>query len=287
MADDITESSIPIFVDMNINGMIIPKLVNFDNVYEFIGNIAAGKFGSVNKYRHRATGVIYAIKSVALTKDIQREAYILKKLNNPGIPTYYGSFIYNKRYHIVMEYVEGITLAEYMQNSGTIDPFTLYTFTKWLFNTVNYIHSRNIVHGDIKPLNIIINTIHKRFMLVDFGFACSTNIDNPYHCKNNTSGTPYFIAPEKWIYNITDLEILKKSDIWMIGITLYALVEKKSPWKSTNIDDLKKEIISMEPPPMISGPKQIQRLITACLRKNYKQRPTASEVIQALSQVKY
>ena len=162
-----------------------------------------------------------------------------------SIPIYHQ--IYESKYKnsiyifVLMEYIPGITLEQlinsYIKNDKTFDINYSIELLKKLSKIIYFLHKNNIVHRDIKPENIMIDEKNNRIVLIDFGFACSVNIDDPDYCQYN-QGSPLYIAPEYLIENNfldiakkeNNLKILKKGDIWSLGITFFNIYTQKTPY---------------------------------------------------------
>lgn len=231
-----------------INGHYIKKLHNFGDIYEFVKLLGSGASGIVNAYRERSTGNLYAIKEIILDNSnvqiIQNEINVLSKLSHDGIVKYFDSYICDQdgiiTYIIIMEYIEGYTLQQYI-DSLKREPNLKFVVNLmiWLFQTLNYLHNKSYVHRDIKPDNIMIDIKNKRFVLIDFGLTC--NIQSKPMCNyKEFVGSAAFIAPEKW--NAKNNKNLIKVDIWAAGITIFNVLERKLPWDGILSNSLEKEI---------------------------------------------
>src|SRR5438132_4027772 len=114
-------------------------------------------------------------------KECQSEANILNILsrNNRSIVKYYDSFIRfepgKSSFVIVMEYIQGFTLNDYIDDlirkKTVTKPFVVFVIAVWLFSVLDYIHNFGFVHLDIKPGNIMVDTLNKRLVLIDFGLS--------------------------------------------------------------------------------------------------------------------
>lgn len=145
-------------------------------------------------------------------KAIEKEAEALASLDHPQIPELLGQHKTETGYEIVMEYVDGRTLASLIGSS--IDEQKLKEIAKGLLEVLDYCHGRNILHRDIKPENIIINE-RGLPILVDFGLARnSANVG----ASTSLTGTLGFMPPEQWqgIFR-------PASDLYALGVTLVLL----------------------------------------------------------------
>lgn len=213
-------------------------------------------------------------------------------------------------YCIIMEYIRGFKLSDFIDNSveDIIDPITgdavnyynittkfsnseILTFFIHLAETLDYMHSKDIVHRDIKTDNIMFNSINMKY--IDFGFSCFCTLKAiKYRCRIRPMGTPPYMSPEIFDFvgqnrnleNDMDIEKLKKSDVWALGLVYYEFMYGTTPWKSDSVTDLMNEILDIDPVPFFNyeGDERLEKLVKKILHKNYNKRPTAREIIDYL-----
>lgn len=224
----------------------------------------------------------------SLEKTLKREYEMLRIISGvPNTVRYYEKFdevkIRNKTYlGLVMEYIEGYPLSKFAdcaeEANKQIPKDILQKFMLEMFRTVALLHNRNIVHRDIKLQNIIFN--RKELRLVDFGLACVLEDATDVECLPRSMGTIPYYAPE--ILDGTfkdDLEILKASDIWALGITFYYLIHFDFPFKGvSSLANMKKG--KYQKPKHRS--KIINEIIEKCLTPDWRKRPTAEELYEML-----
>jgi len=304
-------NSQPIFNMVDINGFKMRRLVNFSYVYEFIKDLGKGAFGTVSCYREKSTGNLCALKEIVIkTKtdvgELQKEVEALNKLSkgSKSIVQYHNSFIFMKEdqtiYVIVTEYIDGFTFHDYLDalimSKQTASPQTIYNLALWLFSTLSYIHDAGYAHRDIKPENIMIDRTANRFVLLDFGLTCPAK-GKSGAILENTQGTPEFIAPERWdvikssnkrsFFKRNDLSVLKKSDIWSAGITIFCAAELRVPWKHKDLFNMGREIIgvnSIEYTYPICG---IIDIIAMALHRDPNNRFTADLIVHHMKETIY
>ncbi len=148
-------------------------------------------------------------------------------------------------------------------------------------DAIEYMHSKFIIHSDIKPQNIIIGD--DRAILIDFDL--SSVIGHPvYSKKNSISGTPNYMAPEIWKRNKDVSYYL--SDIYSFGVTLYYVFNgKKLPYKPKSIEDMEYMIHNINPIPSKSGFSFLDKLIMLAISKDPDSRPTISEIKNCLKKL--
>ena len=240
--------------------------------FKLILPIAKGGYGTVGLYKKVSTGDLYTIKSVdinnmkekKLSKTLQNERNIMKEISNDYIVTTYYLFKDKVNYYFVMEYLPGGDVYHLL--SSIILPFsTIQLIVAETLLAVNYLHSKNIIHHDIKPENILISkTGH--FKLSDFGLSktldekgikiadeehsslgkssedsSNKSLFDSEHDDNKIEGTLYYMSPELFT---GEFPVDKTIDYWAIGIIIYELFTFKVPFEADNQDEAKKNIIN-------------------------------------------
>ena len=240
--------------------------------FKLVLPIAKGGFGTVGLYKKISTGDLYTIKSVninkmkekKLSKTLQNERNIMKEISSDYVVTTYYLFKDKTNYYFVMEYLPGGDVYNLL--SSIILPFsTIQLIVAETLLAVNYLHSKNILHHDIKPENILI-TKNGHFKLSDFGLSktlnkkgikkanedhlnfirssdCSSNsslIDSE-HDDNKIEGTLYYMSPELFT---GDYPVGKPIDYWAIGIIIFELFTFKVPFEAANQEEAKQNIIN-------------------------------------------
>lgn len=152
----------------------------------------------------------------------KREAKILAKLNHPNIVAIYSISLEGTYKFIEMEYVSGKTLKNIIEDDDVRLGDLLGIFQEAL-EAIKYIHSLGVVHRDIKPDNILINTKDRLIKIVDLGLSH----EGKYHDltqSNHMLGTPFYLPPESFngVNAVTD-----KSDVYSLGLTFFTLLANK------------------------------------------------------------
>jgi serine/threonine protein kinase len=293
----------PILDIMTIGDTNVKLLLNFKDIYEKVKTLGLGGFGQVKCYKERATGNLYAFKEIVITarsniQSLQDEVAILSRLSrvNHSIVKYYDSFVRkNKKelyYVIVTEYIHGFTLQDYIntlnRKNKRPDDLTIFNLTLWLFSTLAFLHDSGYIHRDIKPNNIMIDTVANRFVLLDFGLSYCKNLCTTY----SDGGTPEFISPERWEINKDTLKktkfskeniaVFKKMDIWSAGLTIYSIMELTTPWYKCKLpEDYKSEIMYCDIPYTYTN-DIITNLVKSTLDRDPLKRPTADELVHKM-----
>ncbi len=229
-------------------------------------------------------------KSVEFIERLEREAEAVAKLRHPNIVRvqFYGFDLIHEVYYMVMEFIEGPTLAAHLKKRQTEgQPFTLTEITP-LFNAltsaIDYAHTRRVIHRDLKPANIMF-TDDGQVVLTDFGIA--RLLDAPGNTESGAiMGTPAYMSPEQASGQRGD----ERSDIYALGVILYELLTGRVPFADNNpLAVLHKHLT--EPPPRPTTfnpnlPEAVEQVILKALQKNPVERyRTAGTLAQALAQV--
>ncbi|QKF93680.1 serine/threonine-protein kinase [Fadolivirus algeromassiliense] len=167
----------------------------------------------VLKIRHNTLGNTYE-------KTISN---ILSQNVHPNIIHFTNFYQNDDYYFLIYEYVEGINLYQFINSKDTLDENLIRNIIIQLTNALQFLHSYNIIHCDLKLDNIVI-THDLNIKVIDFDLSIICNNSEGY-ISNSIFGTMQYIAPESY-----DLSIYsKKTDIWQLGIVLYILITKKFP----------------------------------------------------------
>ena len=213
--------------------------------YILLETIGKGTFGKVKLGIHKPTKQEVAVKifekkNFTSSKDLlyfKKEISILKKLNHPNIIKIYNKIEDNSNYYIIMEYASKGELFKYIVNKKRIDENEAAYFYCQLIHGLEFIHQNNISHRDLKPENLLIKD-NNILAISDFGLSTEYN-NNQLLCT--PCGSPSYAAPEMILgkkYNGLNI------DIWSSGITLYAMVCGKLPFKDKNQEKLYKKILT-------------------------------------------
>lgn len=214
--------------------------------YMILRTIGQGGMGAVYQARDMRRNAVCAIKEMSLaevspderTQAVQNfkgEAKLLASLDHPNLPTVTGLFSEGQRYFLVMEYIEGQTLEEMLENNG--GPFPERRVLGWarqLCDVLEYLHSQHppIIFRDMKPGNIML-TKNGRIKLIDFGIARFFR-----HASSRDTqmlGTPGFAPPEQYGKAQTD----ERSDIYSLAITIFQLMTNTLSEKGFGLKDIR------------------------------------------------
>lgn len=183
----------------------------------------------------------------------QREAKSIAKLSHPNLVSIFDLDKDLDKYYMVMEYVDGINLASFIESKKEISIPLVINIAIQLCNALDYVHEHNIIHRDIKPANIIVSKkgIPK---LMDFGIAQLTSEQKKLTQSGSFLGSIMYTPPEQ-LQNVSTVD--SRADIYSLGVTLYELLTGKIPFDSDNVTELFMKILTEEP----ISPSQVNELI--------------------------
>ena len=251
------------------------------NNYEILRKIGEGAQGEVYLAKDKRLGRKVAIKSLHIdlvTNTVLKERFIgeaklLGQLSHPSIVTLFDYVVDNSGYHLVMEYLKGNQLDEYIKKvSGPINEIRAIDIFSQILDGISHIHKLNIVHRDIKPSNIIIDQ-NDQIKLLDFGIAKDYNNDpNLTVVGQSVGGTPMYMSPE----HISNAKINVQSDIYSLGVTFWHMLTGKAPYEGqslakiySQIENEELEIIQKIYP---YASKKVNDIIKKATNKNPKKR---------------
>ncbi|MGB3941692.1 MAG: protein kinase [Candidatus Manganitrophaceae bacterium] len=198
--------------------------------YKVLKKIGQGGMGVVYQAEDTLLKRIVAYKVLpaaireneAVLQSFLQEARIAAALNHPNVVTIFDTGKNRDEIFITMEYVNGITLKEYLEKS-TPSMKELIDIMKEICRGVAYAHSNNVVHRDLKPANVMLTGDH-RVKIMDFGLA--KVLTESMADKTSVKGTPLYMAPEQ----ILGQKVDQQSDIYSLGCTFYRMVAGRPPF---------------------------------------------------------
>ena len=257
--------------------------------YEVISKIGEGGMGEVYRARDSKLNREVAIKVLpeGFTEDaervarFQREAQVLASLNHPNIAAIYGLEESDGIRALVMELVEGPTLADRVA-AGPIPVDEALAIARQIAEALEVAHERGIVHRDLKPANVKV-TPDDTVKVLDFGLAKVFADETPDADLSHSPtllkgtqagmilGTAAYMSPEQAKGKAVD----KRSDIWAFGCVLFEMLTGKQAFIGETLTDTLAAVVRAEPEwdtLPASTPEVIQRLLRRCLTKDLKQR---------------
>ncbi|MBL4846034.1 MAG: SEL1-like repeat protein [Planctomycetes bacterium] len=262
--------------------------------YEVLEELARGGQGAVLKARHTELETIVALK-VLLDPDaeglarFQQEGRVLARLRHPNLVRIdaLGELRPGAPY-MAMEFVRGQDLADWVRQAGTPSLEALESVLNDVARTLHYCHENGIVHRDVKPQNVMIESGSKRTLLVDFGLirrdrlrlAWSTQDAQSLTQEGTTLGTPAYMPPEQVSAEFGQVD--RRSDVYALGALLYFLLTGEQPFSGASLINVLIQVLEASPPDprRINSaiPPALAELCMQCMAKSMDDRPLSAEV---------
>ncbi len=260
--------------------------------YQILKELGRGGMGVVYQAHDTVLDRIVAMKVLPLSlrlnpkavENFKSEAKKAAALNHPNIVTVYDYGEEDGEYFLVMEYVDGITLKDYIRRKGRLSLKEILFIGVNVAKGLAYAHKSNLLHRDIKPSNIMISIQdnERRIKITDFGLAKAWQDSTQHHTM--IVGTPYYMAPEQFLGEKVD----ERTDIYSFGVTLYEMATGEVPFRKGEIGY---HHVHTPPPPLREkvpdiNPK-LEELIIKCLEKEPEKRyQSMQEVLEAFKNVR-
>ena len=262
-----------------------PSIADFTIIRE----IGSGSFGRVLLVKHNKTKIEYAIKLIDKKNKqningkpyFRREIEIMYKIHHSNVVRLFCHFEDEEFCYFVMEYVNNGNLYSMITNSKSLTHKEIASIVKDVISAVYYLHNMDppIIHRDIKPENVLIGEKGEA-KLTDFGW--SNYIEEK--CERNTfCGTPIYLAPEM----IRNKGHDERVDIWCIGILLFELVTKRTPFSGKDKAHLMNNIIDLKINWPSNMPLDAKDLISNILKEEPNQRPSLWAILHHSFFTKY
>lgn len=227
------------------------------------------------------------ISSDEVIQRFKREAIAVAKLNHPNIVNIYDIGEENGMYYMVMEFVDGNTLSNVINETVQNQEMAINTIIQ-VCGALESAHEEGIIHRDIKPANIIL-TSKGMPKLMDFGIAQLEDKQEDFKITQSGSllGSLLYISPEQ-LSNSSEID--SRADIYSLGMSLYEMLTGKLPFMSDNMKQVVMKILTQDPPPPSSFnpniPIELDSVILKSLEKDVHRRyQKASDFAKALSSV--
>lgn len=261
-----------------------------DNRYKIISKIGVGGMADVFKGEDTLLGRPVAVKILHsnfagdddFVARFKREAQAAGKLSHPNIVSMYDVGFDQGYHYIVMEYIEGETLKEYITRHERLSIDNAVKFTIAIAEGLEHAHAMGIVHCDIKPHNVLI-TKQGRIKVTDFGIARAMNAGTTMMYTNSIMGSAHYLSPEQ----ASGKPVNGSTDIYSLGAVLYEMLTGRVPYEGeTPICVALKHVRERLIPPTRYNPS-IPTLLEAAVIKALAKRPedrfsNITEMIAAL-----
>ena len=264
-----------------------------DNRYELLELIGVGGMADIYKAMDIIEDRIVAVKILknefAASEDFLRrfrnESKAIALLSHPNIVKIYDVGFTDKIQYIVMEYIDGITLTEYIERQGVLKWRDAVHFTTQVLRALQHAHDRGIVHRDIKSQNVML-LADGTIKVMDFGIA-RFNRETDKTMSEKAIGSVHYISPEQARGEVTD----EKSDIYSVGVMLYEMLTGEKPFDGDNPVSIALKHMQAVPKRMTeinsSIPEGLEEITVKAMQKEPSKRyQTAGEMIKDIEEFK-
>jgi tetratricopeptide (TPR) repeat protein/predicted Ser/Thr protein kinase len=262
--------------------------------FTILNRLGAGGMGQVYSAEDTTLKRHVAIKRVAAQgksaqtdrKRLLKEAQRASALNHPNIGCVYDVLEYGGELWVVMEFIEGETLRRRLARPISREEF--FSIATQCCEGLQAAHEKGIIHGDIKPENIML-TAGNRVKVLDFGVArrmwrdaTPEEATQSMQTMTASGGTPAYMAPEVLLRRPDD----GRSDIFSLGLVFYEMLGGAQPFQSDSLATTVARIVHEEPPTLKNVPGPLNGLLTRAMAKNPEARyPTAGALLEDLRRV--
>src|SRR3954471_11680185 len=260
------------------------------NSYVLQHPIGQGATGTVWRGVDRASGTPVAVKLLhesllrqpkLVTRFVQ-ERTILLMLRHRNVVRVRDLFSVGETLGLVMDLVGGGSLRDHLREHRTVPPGEAARLAAQVAAALAEAHELGVVHRDLKPDNILLQTVDGRLetRLTDFGVARILNTPS-MTTPNAVVGTPHYMSPEAFHGSTAS----PATDVYALGVLLYEMVTGRPPYDSDSIPDLMRRHLEGNPSRLPGIPDGLWDVITACVAQKPRLRPTAAELVADLSDV--
>ncbi|MGW1779199.1 serine/threonine-protein kinase [Streptomyces sp. NPDC002143] len=259
-----------------------------------IGRLIAGRYRLLAKLGHGGMGTVWRAKDETVDREVavkeprvpdhlpereranafermRREARAAARLDHPAVVNVHDVAVVDGRPWIVMELVHGRSLGDVLQE-GTLSAREAARIGLELLGALEAAHAAGILHRDVKPDNVLLGR-HERVVLADFGIARiegETNLTD----TGGFVGSPEYIAPER----VLGQRPGPASDLWSLGVVLYAATEGVSPFRRSNTPATLQSVLNAVPAPPAAAQGPLAEAVDGLLEKDPARRPAAAQV---------
>lgn len=260
--------------------------------YEITDEVGSGGMAVVYKAKDRLLNRYIAVK--VLRPDLKDDADFVRRFNieaqsaasltHPNIVSIYDVGTDGDIHYIVMEYIEGITLKDYIDSKGELPWREALGYAIQIARGLEQAHKNSIVHRDIKPHNIIM-TADGTLKITDFGIA-RASLGSTVTCDDNAIGSVHYVSPEQARGGYVDA----RSDIYSLGVVMYEMLTGKVPYDNESPVTIALMHLQSSPTPPrelnLSIPKAVEDIVLRAMSKEVSGRyPNITEMIDEMQYV--
>jgi eukaryotic-like serine/threonine-protein kinase len=189
------------------------------------------------------------------------EVYSAGRMHHPSVVSVYDAGQEDDLNYIVMEFVDGTTLQEYVTGGRKLNPKQIVDVIYQCAKGLDYVHREGIIHRDLKPGNIMLSN-DGDVKIMDFSIA---HVDVGFEEPNaEVQGSPMYMPPEQLS---EEKRLVAQSDIYSLGAVMYALLAKKPPYKASSLESLIYKITNLDPDPILEVDPEVPAHIAAIAEK--------------------
>jgi serine/threonine-protein kinase len=260
--------------------------------YEILDKLGEGAMGVVYRARDPALNRVVALKMLSaelggeeeLHQRFQREAEAIGRLSHPNIVTVYDLGQAEGQLYMSMELLEGDDLRKLIEQRMDIPLPDRVRLLLQIVEGLAYAHSRDVVHRDVKPANIVV-TSKGRVKLLDFGLARVASQSNITR-RGVILGTPDYMSPEQAMGR----SVTHRSDQFAAGAVFYEFLSGNKPFRGKSLHSVLYQILSEEPEPLLSAnprlPARLAAVVHGMMRKDPERRyPSMEDVRRELADI--
>jgi hypothetical protein len=258
------------------------------------GRLIAGRYRLISKLGHGGMGTVWRAKDETVDREVavkeprvpdhlpereranvfermRREARAAARLDHPAVVDVHDVAVVDEQPWIVMELVRGRSLGDALQE-GTLSAREAARIGLEVLGALEAAHAAGVLHRDVKPDNVLLGR-HDRVVLTDFGIA-QIEGETSLTDTGGFVGSPEYIAPER----VLGQRPGPASDLWSLGVVLYAATEGVSPFRRSNTPATLQSVLNATPAPPASAQGPLAEAITGLLDKDPARRPDAARV---------
>ena len=247
----------------------------FADRYEVEAPLGTGGMAEVWRGHDRVLNRTVAIKTLlpqfardaSFVDRFRREAQAAARLNHPGIVSVYDSGTDGETPYIVMQYIEGRTLADFLGSGKTLPPAQAAKIAQEIAEALGVAHAHGVIHRDIKPANVMI-TRDGKVLVMDFGIARLVSGPETAPQTSAVLGTASYLSPEQAQGQPVDA----RSDIYALGVVLYEMLTGRPPFTGDSPMAIAYKQVNATPPAPSSAnpdvPPELDAVVMRALSKN-------------------
>ncbi|MDO8667321.1 MAG: serine/threonine-protein kinase, partial [Gemmatimonadales bacterium] len=271
----------------------MPTPETVDPLFLSFQSAVAGRYSIDRELGRGGMGVVYLAKEVDLDRPVAikllppamaanaalrdrflREARTAAKLSHPNIIPIHVVDVVDDFVFFAMAYVEGETLMERVRRRGPLPPSEAARVLREVAWALAHAHAHGVVHRDVKPDNILLETGTGRALVADFGIAAAGGGSGA-----EIAGTPEFMSPEQALGKTVDA----RSDLYSFGCTAYFALSGALAFEGRSATEVLAKQVTEAPRPLVTAagavPRKLAQTVERCLAKDPAQRPQSAEIV--------